>query len=206
MCQMIFFVDIDGTIKKSGLPLSYAMHQALQHLRKQGHELIYCTGRTLLEVPFWWKCDGVIACFGHQIVYHKKILYACAIDTQVILENKNIFGFGWSHVYVTPKAIFSNQIYKLIIWDKGYRCIYPHKMDKGKAITFLRKAYLNNETICVGIGNSLDDIPMFQAVDVKVAVGSFLSDEIDIQLKRWELSHFLKGVGKDATYFNYWRR
>ena len=70
MCQMIFFMDIDGTLKLSGLPLSRKMHEALRHLKKQGHAIIFCTGRTLLEIPDRWLHDGAIACFGHQIIYH----------------------------------------------------------------------------------------------------------------------------------------
>ena len=75
MCQMIFFMDIDGTLKLSGLPLSRKMHEALRHLKKQGHAIIFCTGRTLLEIPDRWRHDGAIACFGHQIIYHDRILY-----------------------------------------------------------------------------------------------------------------------------------
>ena len=209
MCQMIFFMDIDGTLKLSGLPLSRKMHEALRHLKKQGHAIIFCTGRTLLEIPDRWRHDGAIACFGHQIIYHDRILYQHPLTKGQDDHMHPLFGFGWSRVYTGVKQMNRYPIYKAVYWKRGWHVRYPDGMDKGKGIDWLSEALGHPFDLSIGIGNSLADLAMWRAVNIKVAVGhrcEALNHQADICLERRHLAGFLKGVKQDATYFDNWRR
>lgn len=51
----------------------------------------------------------------------------------------------------------------------------PHNVSKGNAVLFL-KSYLGFKGKTIGIGDSQNDIPLFNVVDLKVAVANALPE------------------------------
>ena len=47
--KKILFSDIDGTIAKGNLPITYKDQEAVKKLRTQGHYFSFCTGRNIQE-------------------------------------------------------------------------------------------------------------------------------------------------------------
>ena len=47
--KKILFSDIDGTIAKDNLPITYKDQEAVKKLRTQGHYFSFCTGRNIQE-------------------------------------------------------------------------------------------------------------------------------------------------------------
>ena len=48
--KKILFSDIDGTIAKGNLPITYKDQKKKKKLRTQGHYFSFCTSRAILEM------------------------------------------------------------------------------------------------------------------------------------------------------------
>ena len=91
---MLLFFDVDGTLLDARYQLAPSVKPAMEAARKNGHQMIINTGRTLCnidrrldELPI----DGWIMGCGTRIVYHGETLQSMEYDPEPSLRLRDIF-------------------------------------------------------------------------------------------------------------------
>ena len=81
------FFDIDGTIAENDGPPSQLTVYALRSLRKYGHRIFICTGRTLCDIyPEITSIgfDGIISGAGANIIVGRRTIFRRAIPEDLL--------------------------------------------------------------------------------------------------------------------------
>ena len=86
--KKILFSDIDGTIAKDNLPITYKDQEAVKKLRTQGHYFSFCTGRNIQETKLvtpHFEYDYLVLNNGAMIVdQNDQVLYRKQIKNEEI--------------------------------------------------------------------------------------------------------------------------
>ena len=88
--KKILFSDIDGTIAKDNLPITYKDQEAVKKLRTQGHYFSFCTGRNIQETKLvtpHFEYDYLVLNNGAMIVdQNDQVLYRKQIKNEIAKE------------------------------------------------------------------------------------------------------------------------
>ena len=88
--KKILFSDIDGTIAKGNLPITYKDQEAVKKLRTQGHYFSFCTGRNIQETKLvtpHFEYDYLVLNNGAMIVdQNDQVLYRKQIKNEIAKE------------------------------------------------------------------------------------------------------------------------
>ncbi|MBS7123861.1 MAG: HAD-IIB family hydrolase [Coprobacillus sp.] len=88
--KKILFSDIDGTIAKDNLPITYKDQDAVKKLRAQGHYFSFCTGRNIQETKLvtpHFEYDYLVLNNGAMIVdQNDQVLYRKQIKNEIAKE------------------------------------------------------------------------------------------------------------------------
>ena len=86
--KKILFSDIDGTIAKDNLPITYKDQEAVKKLRTQGHYFSFCTGRNIQETKLvtpYFEYDYLVLNNGAMIVdQNDQVLYRKQIKMKLL--------------------------------------------------------------------------------------------------------------------------
>lgn len=91
---MLIFLDLDGTFFVTFTPVSNLAKQAAAALRKKGHKLILCTGRSAGELPPEIKAmpwDGAVLSAGAYAQAEGKTLYEKGIPAETVRKTFELF-------------------------------------------------------------------------------------------------------------------
>lgn len=78
MNSIILFIDVDGTLVSYENKLPESAKVGIRAIRKNGHKVILCTGRSKAEMPqALWDIgvDGFIGGNGSYVEYHNQVLF-----------------------------------------------------------------------------------------------------------------------------------
>ncbi|MCR5806287.1 MAG: HAD family hydrolase [Oscillospiraceae bacterium] len=116
---MIFFVDIDGTIRDYAEGIMPSAVAALEAAKKNGHTLILCTGRTIGMIPYDVPLalfDGMIAGGGCYVSYHDRVLRDEHIPDATVKRYRDYFdSIDAPYGLESIKGIFMNEKYSPIV-------------------------------------------------------------------------------------------
>ena len=91
---MLLFFDVDGTLIADNHQLVPSVKPAMEKAKKNGHQLIINTGRTLCNIDH--RLDGlpidgwVLGC-GTRIIYHGETLQSMEYDPERSLQLRDVF-------------------------------------------------------------------------------------------------------------------
>ena len=165
--KKILFSDIDGTIAKGNLPITYKDQEAVKKLRTQGHYFSFCTGRNIQETKLvtpHFEYDYLVLNNGamivdqnDQVLYRKQIkneiAIVCAFHPQEKLDEILEIQKQIHQKYVGIHATL-NVVYLDITVD----------CTKGSGLKKLC-SLLDQEVISYCIGDSYNDLDMFEKAD-----------------------------------------
>ncbi len=197
--RKIIFLDLDGTLWHNGkIPESAKI--AIQIAQKNGHKIILNTGRTkssVSHVVFDLNLDGYCFGTGSHIEIDKKTIEYHPLQKDVVqflkheLDKRHIFYFleGRNKNYsMFHKNIDYENIQKILIvsrrnldWLPDNLCatscgklgveITQKQYNKASAIQTILD-YYGHDYISVSIGDSANDIPMFEMADTAIGMGN----------------------------------
>lgn len=82
MGKALFF-DIDGTLVNFQGKMPDSAKQALMQVKKNGHQIVICSGRSVCQIYPWLLdlgFDGLIAAAGAYVEHHHQVVYRHHID------------------------------------------------------------------------------------------------------------------------------
>ena len=120
--KKILFSDIDGTIAKDNLPITYKDQEAVKKLRTQGHYFSFCTGRNIQETKLvtpHFEYDYLVLNNGAMIGdQNDQVLYRKQIKNEIAKEilkesyqkypylNYTFFDGQQTYGYIIKKHVF----------------------------------------------------------------------------------------------------
>lgn len=136
--------------------------------------------------PTGWIIEngGIILLNDKKIILADKEWFSIREEILKILSREGIkYSVGEVIVYldsaIDKKSVLDrlDEIYELakIEWNRNDAMIMPKNVSKGNAVRQL-KTILNFKGKTIGIGDSQNDISLFEAVDIKVAVANALPE------------------------------
>ena len=138
---MIFFIDIDGTIRDYMRGMIPSAVKALKNAKEQGHILILCTGRTMGMIPHDVPVevfDGIISGGGCRVELYGELLKDLYLDTAVIARYRRFFEEkeipyvleAFPGIYLSPKmkGIYINELFHGQVPGEGS---YPGIVSEG---------------------------------------------------------------------------
>lgn len=122
MLSKLIFFDVDGTLVDFNGKMPKSTKSALLALKKAGHILILCTGRSKSELYPWifdLNWDGYICASGAYVEYNSDILYSTFMNhktlhiiTNYLEQNNGTYIFeGMNHVYEPVQLFAKNHAY-----------------------------------------------------------------------------------------------
>ena len=184
--MIALFTDYDRTITDSQLELCNEVINEITRLRRsQGLKFIVASGRTLefLQGRLSGYVDGIVAENGAIIYYDgKKEVFGKEESEQIkgaLLELKDLVYFGEVIVYALkdaePQIVNALRIKNVnyaIEKNKNSIMIMPKFINKGFGILKIAERMGLSNAKKIAIGDDENDISMFRAVDLPVAIGN----------------------------------
>ena len=122
---MLLFFDIDGTLFDDDRRLPDSVRPAMEAARRNGHQLIINTGRTLCNMDHRLDClplDGWIMGCGTRIIYHEKTLQSMEYEQEASMRLRNLFlELGIPAVYECDTALYFDPCSPAHPAMKGFR-------------------------------------------------------------------------------------
>lgn len=94
MNQKLIFFDIDGTLMGASRKVTEKNEEAIHELRKNGHKVFLCTGRSpasidqsLIDIGF----DGVVASAGSLVLINNEYVFENFINQYLLSEVMLLF-------------------------------------------------------------------------------------------------------------------
>lgn len=121
MKSKILFFDIDGTLLNSDGIIPESAINALIKARKNGHQIVICSGRARFQVSDWIMeyADGLVGCAGALVEKNKEIVHEEFMPDTTIRRIQEVFDeAGGELAYMCEKTLRFKQSCKDLIYER----------------------------------------------------------------------------------------
>ncbi|MEM4461587.1 MAG: phosphoglycolate phosphatase [Candidatus Bathyarchaeia archaeon] len=213
--------DIDGTLTDRSYKLSIEAIEALRLLESKGIPVILVSGNAyplVKALQIYLGCTGAIVCEGGAVVEYRHIVKVLSSKNRALDALRRLReAYGdrivesWCNIYrfadiALHRTIARDELYTILkdypdlkLWDSGFAYhILDRSIDKGVGLkTAANLMNIRVEDI-VAIGDSENDIPMFDIAGFSIAVGDASEDvkhRVDLALDKSDGEGFAEAVG-----------
>lgn len=213
--------DIDGTLTDRSYKLSVKAIEALRLLESRGIPVILVSGNAyplVKALQIYLGCTGAVVCEGGAVVeyrYMVKVLSSKNRALDALRRLREVYGDriveSWCNIYrfadiALHRTIARDELHAILkdypdlkLWDSGFAYhILDRSIDKGVGLKTAASLMNIRVEDIVAIGDSENDIPMFDVAGFSIAVGNASEDvkhRVDLALDKPDGEGFAEAVG-----------